>query len=88
MGPFDGDMKMDLSGSDFNISSITAYDSSHNQVTDSDPFASTLTVNDLVHGGDYSFEITGVDGVTSGTFDIVIDCTSDAPTRSPSMEPT
>ena len=86
--PYDGDMTLDLSASDFEIGTITAFDSNDVELTDVDSSASTLTVHDLTHSGDYSFVIEGAAGVTSGTFDIQIECSSDAPTRSPTSIPT
>merc|ERR1719295_1400616 len=74
---------VDCSASDFEISSITAYDASGNVLTDVDSSASVLTVLDLTHGGDYSFRIQGAAYITSGTFDCTIECASDAPTASP-----
>merc|ERR1719391_838015 len=86
--PYDGDMTMDCSGSDFEIGSITAYDSSGNELTDVDYAASIVTVHDLGHGGDYLFFVDGADGVSSGTYDCAIECSSDSPSKSPSTEPT
>merc|ERR1719293_174943 len=86
--PYDGDMTMDCSGSDFEISAITAYDSDSTELTDSDASASTLTIHDLTHGGDYTFIIEGAGYVSSGTYDCSIECSSDAPTTSPSSDPT
>merc|ERR1719474_2100755 len=86
--PYDGDMTLDLSGSDFEIGSITAFDSNSLELNDVDPSASALTLHDLTHSEDYWFVIEGADGVSSGTFDIVIVCSSDSPTRSPSTDPT
>ena len=37
---------------------------------------------------DYSFVIEGASGVSSGTFDLKILCSSDAPTTSPTKDPT
>merc|ERR1719244_2585353 len=81
--PYDGDMTVDMSASDFQIGMITAYDSRNVELIDVDPSASALTVHDLTHSGDYLFVIVGAEGVHRGTFDIVIRCSSDAPTRSP-----
>merc|ERR1719295_2129816 len=86
--PYDGDMTMDCSGSDFMVSNISAYDSDSNFIADCDPSASVLTVEDLTHGGHYLFTIEGTPEVSSGTYDIVIECSSNAPTSSPSLEPT
>merc|ERR1719385_652291 len=86
--PYDGDLTMNCSGSDFEIGSITAYDSDGNELTDVDAAASILTVHDLGHGGDYLFIVDGVDYASSGTYDCAIDCSSDAPTKSPTTEPT
>merc|ERR1712130_825135 len=86
--PYDGDMTVDLSASDFDIASISAFDSNDQLLADSDSSDSVLTVHDLTHSGDYSFVIEGASGVATGTFDIVIPCSSDAPTRSPSADPT
>merc|ERR1719356_1156190 len=85
--PYDGDMTVDLSGSDFEIGSITAYDSAEVELTDVDSAASILTVRDLTHSGDYSIVIEGADYVSSGTFDIQISCSSDAPSQSPTKAP-
>merc|ERR1719356_2189973 len=85
--PYDGDMTVDLSGSDFEIGSITAYDSANVELTDVDSTASILTVRDLTHSGDYSIVIEGADYVSSGTFDIQISCSSDAPSQSPTKAP-
>merc|ERR1719293_272441 len=85
--PYDGDMTMDCSGSDFEISAITAYDSDSTELTDSDASASTLTIHDLTHGGDYTFIIEGAGYVSSGTYDCSIECSSDAPTEEPTVSP-
>ena len=85
--PYDGDMTLDASASDFNISEIVAYDSNNNLLAHSNPFLSILTVYKLLHFGDYNFTITGADGVSSGTFDIVIGCESSAPTSIPTATP-
>merc|ERR1719249_301284 len=86
--PYDGDLTMDCSGSDFEIGSITAYDSSGNELTDADAAESVLTVHDLGHGGDYTFIVEGGPYAPSGTYDCAIECSSDAPTKSPSTDPT
>merc|ERR1719334_2490238 len=86
--PFDGDMTMDCSGSDFEIGSITAYDSNNNELTDVDETTSILTVHDLSHDGDYDFSVEGAYGVTSGYFVCAISCSSDAPTKTPTVDPT
>ena len=86
--PYDGDMTMDLSGSDFEIYMIRAYETSGEELMDANPAPSALTVHDLSHAQDYWFVIEGADGVHSGTFDIQIECSSDAPTRSPTSNPT
>merc|ERR1719300_7592 len=86
--PFDGDMTMDCSGSDFEIGSITAYDSNSNELTDVDETTSILTVHDLSHDGDYDFSVEGAYGVTSGYFVCAISCSSDAPTKTPTVDPT
>merc|ERR1719385_348336 len=86
--PYDGDLTMDCSRSDFEIGSITAYDSDGNELTDVDDAASILTVHDLGHGGDYMFTVDGAYGVSSGTYDCTIGCSSDAPTKSPTEDPT
>merc|ERR1719244_2468498 len=85
--PYDGDMTVDLSGSDFDIGSITAYDSAEVELTDVESAASILTVRDLTHSGDYSIVIEGATYVSSGTFDIQISCSSDAPSQSPTEAP-
>merc|ERR1719295_2212501 len=86
--PYDGDLTMDCTESDFDIGSVTAYDSDNNELTDVDYAASILTVHDLVHGGDHWFTIDGADGVSSGNFDCIIQCSSDSPTTSPTTDPT
>merc|ERR1719403_462534 len=86
--PYDGDLTMDCSGSNFEIGSITAYDSRGNELTDADAAESVLTVHDLGHGGDYTFIVEGGPYAPSGTYDCTIECSSDAPTKSPSTEPT
>ena len=86
--PYDGDMTLDASASDFDISRIMAHDARGKVLADSDSSASVLAVYNLTHFGDYNFTITGVDGQSSGTFDILIECTSAAPTRSPTSDPT
>merc|ERR1719295_2383457 len=86
--PYDGDMTINCGGSDFEIGSITVYDSDGNALTDADAAASILTVHDLGHGGDYLFIVEGADGVSSGTYECTIYCSSDAPTKSPTTEPT
>ena len=84
----DGDMTINCSGSTgFSVTSITAYDSNGDVLMVSDASASTLTIHDLTHGGDYSFTIEGPSDVR-GIFDIVIECSSDSPTTSPSAMPT
>ena len=82
--PYNGDMTLDATASDFDISQIKAYDASGVLLTDADASPSKLTVHDLLHAGDYSFVIEGY-GVSTGTFDIVIECSSDAPTISPTV---
>jgi len=86
--PYDGDMTLDMGGSDFEIGVITCYDSDGNELTDSDAASYSLTIHDLSHGEDYTCVAEGGSGVASGTFDLDISCTSDAPTRSPTDEPT
>ena len=58
--PHDGDMTMDCSACDFDVTDITAYDSDGNELTDGNLAAESLAVYDLVHGGDYTFIIEGV----------------------------
>ena len=67
-------------GSDFDVAFITCYDSEGAS-------QGALTMTDLTPMSDYTCTLEG-DGVSSGTFGIDIVCTSDAPTRSPSAEPT
>merc|ERR1719277_1010213 len=86
--PHDGDMTMDCSACDFDVTDITAYDSDGNELTDSNLAAESLAVYDLVHGGDYTFVIEGPPDVSDGKFDCKIECTSDAPTKAPTDEPT
>ena len=86
--PHDGDMTMDLSGSNFAIASIKAYDQDSNELADADPSASVLTVHDLHHAVDYWFVVEGADGVTGGSFELIISCSSDEPTQSPTNDPT
>merc|ERR1719385_125283 len=86
--PYDGDLTMDCSGSNFQIGSMTAYDSDSNELTDADAAESILTVHDLSHGGDYTFIVDGADGVLSGIYDCTIQCSSDSPTKSPTTDPT
>merc|ERR1719334_1636410 len=86
--PYDGDLTMNCSGSDFDIGSLSAYDSDGNEFADVEYAASILTVHDLVHGGDYWFTIDGADYISSATFNCNIQCSSDAPTKSPTTEPT
>ena len=57
---YDGDMTMDCSACDFDVTDITAYDASGNELTDGNLAAESLAVYDLVHGGDYTFIIEGV----------------------------
>jgi len=85
---FAGDLTVDASGSDFEVSFIICYDSDGNEVTDVDAQASSLTMIDLAANADFACTLDGADGVASGTFSVVISCRSDAPTRSPSAEPT
>jgi len=85
--PFEGDITMDLSASDFEVAAITGHDSSGQQLTDWDGSGSVLTVRGLSHG-DYSFVIEGASGVATGTFDVAVSCSSAAPTRTPSAAPT
>jgi len=83
---FEGDMTLDMSHSDFEVGRIEAFDSNDEIVETCD--SSKCSLFDLDHGTDYLFIIEGAEGVAKGTFDIQIECTSDAPTRSPSTEPT
>lgn len=85
--PYDGHIMMDLAGSDFEIGSITVLDSDGNKVTGSEISASILTVRNLRHDGYYTFIIEGVGYVYTGKFDIIIECSSDAPTTSPTKPP-
>merc|ERR1712032_471630 len=80
--PYDGDMTFDATGSDFEIASITAHDSAGDELSDTDASPSILTVHNLMHSGDYFFVISGAHAGT-GVFDFVIQCSSDAPTKSP-----
>jgi len=85
--PYEGDLTLDASESDFDIDEITAYDSDNAELTDTEDEPSVLTVRDLSPGGDYTFVIEGEEGQT-GTFDVTIRCSSDSPTNSPSEDPT
>jgi len=85
--PFDGDMTVDASESDFEIKPIVAVDMSNDTAVNSKGRKGKLTVKDLTRNTDLQFDIDGVDGVETGTYVIEIDCTSDAPTRSPTVEP-
>merc|ERR1719242_1276699 len=84
--PYDGDMTVTLSG--LEIGSIVAYDSNEVQLTDVHPTSSSLTVYNLLHAQDYWFTIEGAAGVSTGTFDLEIVCSSDSPTNSPSSDST
>jgi len=88
--PHHGAMTIDASASDFEIASITPFDSKGNKLThaDADGSAGVLTLHDLEHNGDYTFHVKGADGITEGEFNIAIACSSDTPTSSPSKEPT
>merc|ERR1719491_1030335 len=86
--PHDGAMTIDASGSDFEIGSITAFDADGYELSgDADESAGILTLYDLVHEGDYTFQVMGADDITEGEFEIVVSCTSDSPTASPSTNP-
>merc|ERR1719249_151861 len=85
--PHDGDIVIDCTDSDFEIESITAYDSDGNQLTDYDE-TETVAILDLLHGSDTTFIIEGAAYITSGTFDCSIECFSDAPSPSPTKMPT
>merc|ERR1719356_649492 len=86
--PYDGDMTMDCSASDFEIEAIIAYDSAGAELSDTASTPSILTIQDVVHDGDYSFMIQGAAGISSGTFDCEIKCSSAEPTPCPSTDPT
>jgi len=93
--PYAGNMTLDASASDFEIDTISAYDSdfggaltAEDQLTNVEAHVSALTLNNLEAGGDYFFVLEGAANVTAGTFDVVIICSSDSPTLSPTREPT
>merc|ERR1719295_906941 len=77
-----------MSGSDFEIATIMCYDSDGNELTDYDAAPSSLMVHDVPRGEDISCVVEGADGISSGTFDVVIDCSSDAPTKAPTTTAT
>jgi len=88
-----GDVTLDASASDFEIGSITAYDSDDNGLTDVDARASVNTVHDVDQGQDYTFILEGAvyfsSGTvyfSSGTYDIIITC-DDKSTGEPSGQP-
>merc|ERR1719192_2618856 len=58
-------------------------DSEGNRLTDTDIEAASLTVHDLSANADIACVLRGQPSVQSGTFDIVIECSSDSPTASP-----
>jgi len=80
--PFEGDMTVDLSSSDFDIASITCNDADGAEVTGSKGDDS-LTLSDVTPNSDYTCIIEGTGDAQSGTFGIEIECTSDSPTVSP-----
>ena len=90
--PYNGDLSIDASNSDFSIVSLKGREykgeatSGQGKVlgTDTD-LDGRLTLSNLERG-DYQFVING--GTDPGTFDVVITCESDSPTKAPSQEPT
>jgi len=78
--PFAGDLTIDASGSDFEVTDVSCYNVERGVLTAA---ANTLTMKDLPATTDYDCTIGGGDGISSGTFHIVIACESDAPTSSP-----
>ena len=84
---FDGEMTLDATASNFQIQGISAYDINKWGNGTGDGIASSvgapasLTINELHHGEHYYFIIEGQAGITTGMYDIVIYCVSDAPTK-------
>ena len=84
--PFPGELKMDMSGSTgFDVKSISCDGPDGNELAAA---ADSLTVRNERWNADYSCMAVGGCGIMcSGSYELTISCTSDAPTKSPTKSP-